>query len=443
VARPALARPGRHPFDREILRLALPALGSLAVEPLYVLTDTAVVGHLGTAQLGGLAVAGTILTTGFWVFNFLAYGTTAAAARHVGAGDLRRAAERGVEAVWLAVALGTLLTLVGLAAAGPVVDLLSPSATVRPHAVQYLRISVFGAPAILVALAATGYLRGLQDTTRALAVGLGANALNLVLELVAIYGLGLGLAASAWSTVIAQWVAAAVYLGGLRGTVGAAGATWRPTAAGLRLFAGFGVTLAVRTGAILGAFTIATAVAARIGDATVAGHQIAFQLWTFLGFSLDALAIAGQAMTGRLLGAGRPADARAAGRRLLAWGVAGGFAAGLLLVAARPWVLPVFSDDADVIGVARQATWVVAAVQPVCSIAFVLDGVLLGAGDVRFLAAAMVTAAAAFVPLALAVERSGRGVVALWLAIAAFMVLRTIANCWRFAGDRWSRAPAA
>ncbi len=170
-ARTAIVRPGRHPFDREILRLALPALGSLAVEPLYVLTDTAVVGHLGTAQLGGLAVAGTLLTTGFWVFNFLAYGTTAAAARHVGAGDLRRAATRGVEAVWLAVVLGVVLALVGLALAGPLVGLLSPSATVRPQAVRYLRISVLGAPAILVALAATGYLRGLQDTTRALAVG--------------------------------------------------------------------------------------------------------------------------------------------------------------------------------------------------------------------------------------------------------------------------------
>ena len=441
--RPGIAPPGRHPFDREIRRLALPALGSLAVEPLYVLTDTAVVGHLGTAQLGGLAIAGTVLTTGFWVFNFLAYGTTAAAARHVGAGELRRAAERGVEAVWLAVALGAVLAVVGALAAGPVVDLFSPSATVRPQAVQYLRISVVGAPAILVALAATGYLRGLQDTTRALAVGLGANALNLVLELIAIYGLGYGLAASAWSTVAAQWVAAVVYLVGLRRTVAAAGATWRPTAAGLRLFVGFGAAMAVRTGAILGAFAVATAVAAHLGDATVAGHQIAFQLWTFLTFSLDALAIAGQAMTGRLLGAGRPDDARAAGRRLLEWGVAGGVAAGLLLLAVRPWVLGVFSDDADVIAVARQATWVVAAAQPVGAVAFVFDGVLLGAGDVRFLAAAMVSAAAVFVPLALAVEHAGGGIVALWLAIAAFITVRAVVNCWRFVDDGWLRPPAA
>ena len=438
-----IARPGRHPLDREILRLALPALGSLAVEPLYVLTDTAVVGHLGTAQLGGLAIAGTILTTGFWVFNFLAYGTTAAAARHLGAGDLRAAADRGVEAVGLALVLGTVVALVGLAAAGPLVGLLSPSAAVRPQAVRYLRIAVAGAPAILVALAATGYLRGLQDTTRALAVGLGANALNLALELIAIYGLGFGLAASAWSTVIAQWLAAAVYLVGIRRTVAAAGATWRPTAAGLRLFAGFGLTMAVRTGSILGAFAVATAVAARIGDATVAGHQIAFQLWTFLTFSLDALAIAGQAMVGRLLGAGRPDEARAAGRRLLEWGLAAGVVAGLVMLAVRPWVLPVFSGDADVVAVARRATWVVAAVQPIGSVTFVLDGVLLGASDIRFLAVAMAASAAAFLPLALVVDRSGAGIVALWLAITAFLVLRTIANCWRFAGDRWTGAAAA
>jgi putative MATE family efflux protein len=441
VALPSVARPGRHPFDREILRLALPALGSLAVEPLYVLTDTAVVGHLGTAQLAGLAVAGTVLTTGFWVFNFLAYGTTAAAARHVGAGELRQAAERGVEAVWLAVALGVLVSAAGLVAAGAVVGLFSPSDAVRPRAVQYLRISALGAPAILVALAATGYLRGLQNTTRALVIALGANALNLVLELVAIYGLGYGLAASAWSTVIAQWVAAVAFLVSIRVDVRQAGAGWRPTIAGLRLFATFGVPLAVRTGSILGAFAVATAVAARIGDTTVAGHQIAFQLWTLLTFSLDALAIAGQAMTGRLLGAGRPDEARAAGRRLVEWGVVAGIVAGVVLVVVRPWLLSAFSGDDDVVGVARQATWIVAALQPVGSIAFVLDGVLLGASDVRFLAAAMVAAAAAFVPLALAVERSGRGIVALWLAIGAFIVMRAAANCWRFAGDRWLRAP--
>jgi putative MATE family efflux protein len=419
------------------VRLAGPALGSLAVEPLYVLTDTAVVGHLGTEQLGGLAVAGTVLTTGFWIFNFLAYGTTAVVARHYGAGELRAAGSRAVEALWLAVALGTVVALVGLAAARPLVGVFGPDDDVRPYAVQYLRISMAGAPAILVALAATGYLRGLQDTTRTLVVGLGANALNLVLELVAIYGLGLGLAASAWSTVAAQWTAAAVYLAWMLRTVRAAGAARRPTRRGLRLFAGFGVTLAIRTGSILGAFAVATAVASRRSAEVVAGHQIAFQLWTFLGFSIDALAIAGQAMTGRALGAGQPAAARAAGRRLVEWGVLAGVAAGLLLLALRPLVLPVFSPDDEVLAQARRATWIVAAVQPMSAVTFVLDGVLLGAGDVRFLAKAMAAAAAVFVPLALLVAATGAGLVALWLAIAAFLAVRVVLTCWRFAGDDW------
>jgi putative MATE family efflux protein len=438
-----MVRPGRHEHDREIGRLAVPALGGLAVEPLYVLTDTAVVGHLGTAQLAGLAVAGTVLTTGFWVFNFLAYGTTAVVARAHGALDHRGAADRAVEALWLAVALGLVLTAVGLAVAGPAVNVFGASDSASPHALQYLKISALGAPAVLVALTGTGYLRGLQNTTTSLAVGLGSNLLNLVIELIAIYGFGLGIAASAWSTVVAQWCAAVVYLAIILTRVRATGASLRPRADGIRIFATFGATLAVRTGALLGAFAVATGVASRISDAALAAHQIAFQLWTFLAFSLDAVAIAGQAMIGRFLGAGDGVEARRAGRRMIEWGVVTGSAAALVVIALRPVLVRLFTSDDLVIAEAETILWVVAAVQLPGSIVFVLDGILVGAGDVRFLAGAMVAASTAFVPLAVIVAWTDRGLVALWLALGVFIAARMAGNLWRFHGHGWIRQATA
>src|SRR5688500_14739207 len=122
-------------YDREILRLAGPALGALTAEPLYVLVDTAVIGHVGTPQLGGLAVAGTILTTAFWFCNFLAYGTTASVARHVGAGDRQGAVDQLLQALWLALGVGLVVAVVGLAAGSSAIDLVGPPADVRPHAV--------------------------------------------------------------------------------------------------------------------------------------------------------------------------------------------------------------------------------------------------------------------------------------------------------------------
>ncbi len=436
----AFTRLGRHEHDREIGRLALPALGGLAVEPLYVLTDTAVVGHLGTPQLAGLAVAGTVLTTGFWICNFLAYGTTAVVARAHGSGDERAAADRAVEALWLAVALGFALTAIGLLVAEPAVEIFGTSDAATPFALQYLKISTLGAPAVLIALTGTGYLRGLQNTTTSLAVGLGSNLLNLVIELIAIYGLGFGIAASAWSTVFAQWCAAIVYLAIIISRVRSTGASLRPRPTGIRIFATLGATLAVRTGALLGAFAVATAVASRISDAALAAHQIAFQLWTFLAFSLDAVAIAGQAMVGRLLGAGDRSEARRAGRRMIEWGVVTGIVAGLVVIALRPFIVRLFSSDQLVIAEAERILWLVAAVQIPGSIVFVLDGILVGAGDVRFLAVAMVGAAVAFVPLALLVAELDRGLVALWCALSVFIAARMIGNLWRFSSPRWTTA---
>lgn len=433
-------RPRRwtHPDDREIVRLALPALGALVAEPVYLLTDTAVVGHIGTPELGGVAVAGTILTTVFVLFNFLAYGTTAAVARYTGAGQAGTGARHAVQSVWLAGAIGCGLTAVGLAAAGPAADLMGASETVRTHAVLYLRISVLGAPAYLVSLACVGYLRGVQDTAGPLRIALAGNAANLVAEVVLVYGFDMGLAASAGTTVAAQTGAAAVFLRRLAREADAAGVSWRPEPRFFAALVRIGRDLFIRTGALLLALALAGPAAARLGNAELAAHQIAFQLWSFLALVLDAIAIAAQAMVGRLLGAGDDAAARRASQRMVQWGlVAGAVFAGAILV-LRPVLPGLFTADPAVRAETVDILWFVAAMQPVNAVVFVLDGVLLGAGDLRFLATAMVAALAAFVPACLLVGMTFESLPALWVAIGVLMAARLAAVAWRFRGSAWA-----
>lgn len=428
----------RHAYDREILRLAGPALGALAAEPLYVLVDTAVVGHLGTPQLGGLAVAGTVLTTSFFLFNFLAYGTTASVARLHGAGRARDAATQAVQAVWLALGLGVALAVAGVVLARPAIALFGAEGDVAANGITYLRISALGAPAVLLATAGMGFLRGVQDTRTTLVVAGGANLLNLVLELLLIYGFGMGIAASAAATVVAQTVAAVacavVVLRGVRGEdVTTLGPEWRR----IRRLLVVGRDLFVRTGSLLAALAVATAVAARMGTVEVAAHQIAFQLWTFLALVLDALAIAGQAMIGRLLGAGDADGARRAASRMVQWGVVAGAVFAVAVGALRPLLAPLFSGDDAVVALAADVLVVVAVLQPANAVVFVLDGVLIGAGDMRYLAVVMFTSAALFVPAAVAVLETGHGLLALWAAIALLMAARLTGNLVRFAGPRW------
>lgn len=431
-------------YDREILRLALPAFGALAAEPLYVLADTAIVGHLGIRPLGGLGVAGAVLSVAFGLFNFLAYGTTATVARRVGAGDPKGAAEHGVAGIWLAAGLGLALAVIGLAVSGPVVTAMGASARVAPYARTYLRISLLGAPFVLLALAGTGYLRGLQDTRTPLFIALASNGLNLVLEIVLVYGIHLGIAGSAWGTVIAQVCAALAYLAIVRHNVRASGASARPDRAQLREAGSVGAFLTVRTGSLLLAFTAATSIAARIGDAQVGAHQIAFQLWLLLALCLDAIAIAGQAIVGRALGADDAEHTRAASRRMLEWGIMAGLVLGLAVAALDPLLALAFTRDAAVRSELRPVLLAVALMQPIGGAVFVLDGILIGAGDVRYLALAMTAATVCFVPCALTVLATGAGLIALWGALLVFMLARLVGMGHRYLGDQWlvTGAPA-
>ncbi len=427
----------KSPFDREIARLAVPALGALIAEPLYTLADTAVVGHLGTPHLGGLAVASQVLLGALSLFIFLAYGTTAAVGRLIGAGDHRRAAQQAVQGLWLAGAVGAVLAAAAFVFADPLLRILGADGEVLAQGRIYLRISLFGLPGMLITLAGVGYLRGLQDTLRPLKVAVFTAGLNLALELVLIYGLGFGIGASALSTVVAQWLAAGAYVWWIREAVKVHGVTMAPDRSMIARLAVVGLDLFLRTAALRASFTMSVAVAARLGDIELAAHEVIYQLMFFLALVLDAVAIAGQAMIGRFLGANELDHARAAGRRMIEWGLATGSAATIVLLATRPWLPLVFSSDEAVLSLVGFLMLHLAFIQPVNGVVFALDGVLIGAGDMRFLAVAMAGAAAVFIPLALWVMAAGAGIGWLWGAMWALMAARLVALLWRFAGSRW------
>ncbi|MCH5672636.1 MATE family efflux transporter [Streptomyces gilvus] len=423
--------------DREIVALAVPAFGALVAEPLFVMADSAIVGHLGTAQLAGLGVASALLTTAVSVFVFLAYATTAAVARRVGAGDLQAAIRQGMDGIWLALLLGAAVIAAVLPTAPAVVNLFGASDTAAPYATTYLRISALGIPAMLVVLAATGVLRGLQNTKTPLYVAIAGFVANAALNAGLVYGADLGIAGSAWGTVIAQCGMAAVYL-----TVVVRGArrhcaSLRPDLGGIRASAQAGVPLLVRTLSLRAILMIATAVAARLGDADIAAHQIILSLWSLLAFALDAIAIAGQAIIGRYLGADDAQGARQACRRMVEWGIAVGVVLGALVVIARPVFLPLFTSDPVVRDAALPALVIVALSQPICGVVFVLDGVLMGAGDGRYLAGAMLVTLAVFAPVALLVPTLGGGLTALWAAMTLMMAIRMLTLWLRARSGRW------
>ncbi|MET9813629.1 MATE family efflux transporter [Streptomyces sp. NPDC006355] len=434
---PARRRAGRRQHDREIVALAVPAFGALVAEPLFLMADTAIVGHLGTAQLAGLGVASALLMTAVSVFVFLAYATTAAVARRVGAGDLQAAIRQGMDGIWLALLLGAAVVAVALPTAPHLVSLFGASEAAAPYATTYLRISVLGIPAMLVVLAATGVLRGLQDTKTPLYVAIAGFVANGALNAGLVYGADLGIAGSAWGTVIAQCGMAAVYLVVVLRGARKHGASLRPDAAGIRASAQAGVPLLVRTLSLRAILMIATAVAARLGDADIAAHQIILSLWSLLAFALDAIAIAGQAIIGRYLGAGDAQGARDACRRMVEWGIAVGVVLGVLVVITRPVFLPLFSSDPAVKDVALPALVIVALSQPISGIVFVLDGVLMGAGDGPYLAWAMLVTLAVFTPAALLVPVLGGGLTALWATMTLMMTVRMMTLWLRTRSGRW------
>lgn len=420
---------------RRIVVLAASAFVVLAAEPLFVLVDTAVVGHLGRTQLAALGAAGTVMTLLAIIGSSLEYGTTGRAARFFGAGRREAAVNEGVQASWLAFLLGLFAVAVGELAAGPFVRLVTGgSGPVTTEAVQWLRIAILGLPGVLLVLAGNGWLRGVQDTRTPVRIVVLANVVSAVASPLLVYPAGLGLAGSAIANVAAQWLAAALFVRAIR----AERVPSRPQWHVIRVQLVVSRDLVVRAVAFQAAFMIAAGVAGRLGSAQLAAHQIGLQLWEFVALLLDSFAIAAQSLIGAALGGGDIASARRTAWRVSAYSLYAGVAFALLLLAGWYVIPALFSSDP---GVRQQAhvlwPWLVG-MQPAAGIVFALDGVLLGAGDNGYIR--NVTLAAAlfgFIPLCLLALPLGWGLSGVWAGLTAFIVLRLVGMVWRTRSGRW------
>jgi len=425
----------RSPYDGEIFRLAVPALGALAAEPLYLLVDTAIVGHLGRSQLAALGIAAAVLGGVFAIFNFLQYGTTAQVARAGGAGQAETARRLGAQAVWLSLAFGTVVAALVAALAEPLVSLMGGEGQAASYAVTYLRIAAIGLPAAFLALGGQGYLRGISDLRTPLVIVIAGNAVNVVLEVLFVYGFGWGIEGSAWGTAIAQ-------LGMGTGFVVVILRAMRPGEVRLQLvFArrvlSLGKWIFLRTSALMSSFVLAGAVATRFGDASIGAHQVAFQLFIFLALVLDSIAIAGQIIVGRELGAGRREDAYAAGERMIWLSVGAGGVFALLMLALANVLPRAFTGDAAVLDEAALLWPLFALMQPLNGAVFALDGILIGAGDGPYLAGSMVIAFLVCATLLLAALAGDWGIRGVWAALVALILVRLTAMTARFRRGRW------
>ena len=430
-------RPKTHPYDREIARLAIPALGTLVAEPLYVLADTAIVGRIGTNELAGLALATTVLLSVHTLTIFLTYGTTATVARLIGAKRESDAAFQSGQGLWLALLLGAFFAIVLTFTGNWFLVLLGGEEPALTAARRYLFISLIGLPFLLLNLAGAGAFTGRQNTRTPLLIAVCGAVANLVIELILVPGLGYGVGASALSTVIAQVGTGLVFAVAVLRWSGRLGVSLRPDLRAIaRLMAG-GRALILRAVALRGSFTLGTAVAARIGVAELAAHQVAMQIWGTLALALDAVAIAGQALTGRWLGAGDAVKAKEAARRMIQIDVGVGVVSALALLAVRQQLASLFSADTAVVtALASVLVWV-AVSEPLNGYVFALDGVLIGAGDMSYLGRTMAAAAAVFAALGFALMRSDLGLGWLWALITLFMMLRVVTLWLRWRSDRW------
>jgi putative MATE family efflux protein len=425
-------------LDRDILRLAVPALGALAADPLVSMVDTVFVGRLGVVPLAALGVNTSIFAMSFIVFNFLAYGTTPMVARAVGRGDRTGAGDVVLQALLLAVVVGGVATLMLEALAGPIVALMGAGPDLREPALSYLRIRALAGPAVLLVTAGHGAFRGYQDMRTPLLVTLALNVVNLVLDPLFIFGFGWGLRGAALATLIAQWTGALWFVHLLlRSRRRELGIQPRvPRLAEIRPFLRVGGELALRTLALVGTMTLATAVATRVGTVQVAAHQVGTQIWLLLAMIVDSLAVSAQALVAGYRGSGNIAMARRASNRLLVWGLASGFALGGLFYLLAPVLTRLFTNDPAVLAALAGIYPFVVAMQPLNAIVFVWDGVFMGAERFRFLAVQMAVSALCAAAILLLVLPMGWGLTGVWWGIVALMLVRGVTLAVRFRSPR-------
>lgn len=425
-------------IDKDILRLALPALGALIAEPIFLLSDTAMVGHLGAGALGSLAIASTILQTVLGLMVFLAYATTPRVAKRMGAGDRSRAITAGFDGIWLALCTSVVLVAIGLPLLKPVIAAFGPDAETAAGAHAYLAVSWWGLPFMLTVVAATGLLRGLQDTKTPLIVAAAGCVANIGLNALFIYGLDMGVAGSALGTVIAQAGMCTVYLTISIRAAHRLHASVRPDWSGVFTSAKTSGWLLVRNASLRAALIVLVVIATSLGTTELAAIQVAQSIFFALALALDSLAIAGQALIGLQLGARNSEAVAAINRRLCLWGIVFGIVVGVILLAGSGIIPRGFSSDPDVIMVLTGLLPILALSMPIAGYVFVLDGVLMGAEDARYLALAQLTAVGGYALLLFPIVSIWPGAVGLWAAFSiGFVGLRAVTLGWRVRNRDW------
>ena len=420
---------------RRLLALSASAIVVLAAEPLYVLIDTAIVGHLGSVPLAGLGVAGALMALLTVMGTFVEYGTTSRAARWYGGGRSSDAIDEGVQASWLALAIGMCTAVLGEVFARPLTTLLAGGPGAIQHAAEsWFRIAVIGMPGVLLVLAGNGWMRGVQRTREPVMIVLAANALSAVLCPILVYLAGLGLEGSAVANVAAQAVGGVLFLRALA----RAADGLRPDRAVMRAQVVVGRDLIVRALAFQFAFLSAAGVAARMGTAQIGAHQIGLQLWELTALLLDSFAIAAQSLVGAALGGSDAAGARRMAWQVSRWGLYAGIVIALVLAAGWFVIPEIFTSSPSVQHQAHVLwPWFIGML-PAAGIVFALDGVLIGAGDVAFLRTITIIAAVfAFAPLSLAALHWDWGLGGVWAGLAAFILVRFVGMVFRTRGDRW------
>ena len=429
-------------MNRQILELALPAFAALVAQPLFVMADTAIVGQLGTEPLAGLGVGSTLTLAMVGAFIFLAYGSTATVARLMGAGRQQEAVESGIQAMWLAVVLGVGIGVVSWSFAPQLAAWLGASGAVLEQAIAYLRWSLPGLPGMFLVLAATGTLRGMADGRTPMLLAIGAAVLNLLGDVLLVFGFGMGIAGSGAATALAETLMGLAAAGVVLRGAGRVGAARRLRAAGMRTSLLVGIPLLIRTLAFRAALLLTLWTAARYGEVALAAHQVGFTIWSFLQYVLDALAIAGQTLIGQALGASRPEEARALARRMTWWSLCAGVVLGVVTLLVRQPLAALFSPDRDVREAVAAVLVVVGCTLVIASWVTLFDGVLIGAGDGPYLAWASIITLVVYAPMILAVAWYAPagipGLTWLWLAFSlGFMGVRALTLWWRERSDAW------
>lgn len=426
----------------KILSLALPALGVLIAAPLYLLLDTAVVGRLGAIDLAALGAATTIQAQVTTQLTFLSYGTTSRSAQLYGAGKRSDAIAEGVQATWVAFAVGISLALAIWTTAPTLTRWLADDPSVSSEATRWLRVASLGIPAILGTMAGNGWLRGIQNTRLPLLftlAGVLPSAL-LVPALVARWGI----IGSAWANLIGESITFACFFAAL---VRMHTESWRPDLGKIKKQLVLGRDLIARSFAFQVSFVSAAAVAGRFGAASLAAHQVMLQLWSFLTLTLDSLAIAAQSIIGALIGGlgsgrGRVEDARAAAVRITAYSTVFAVVLAAAMAAGRRGIPRIFTSDAAVLAQIDSLWWVFVAMIVAGGVLFALDGILLGAADAAFLRnASLLAALAGFLPGIWLSLYFDVGLIGVWWGLALFIALRTVAVVWRFRSMAWIRTP--